>query len=410
MSIPRKFVNLDHRYDTQLPTATAVENRMQIFSPQAARPSSNNRQLQQYEDEKGMKHWGDGRGFNKEFFDPNLGMVWVRRVELTQAHKDLLETIFTNYQHDGTFFEGKRIQYQLSRYDLLKKLGKENTKQNYDWLNHMFEDLKDVELTVYLRDLAAKINPNVKNPKPRYKYYFEFGILDGYGKTRPDEKGDVGFFLSFSPDYADLIYCGISLFYSEKVKAIVKKSNGVVKAIIRFCLANQFVPKQPIEKVFSKVGITTDDLKPEPELTLEEKMIIRWERMQSRMMLAQFKPTPEIPKPRTYTPKQISTLKALFKPVINSQTGEHEDNEIVRELREKLCIHITWEGSKCFIAYQKSELDAQTPNAITFYNPIKPRIKQKIKRKELKPANDRASSDESTGKKLFELLKNSANK
>jgi hypothetical protein len=147
----------------------------------------------------------------------------------------------------------------------------------------------------------------------------------------------------------------------------------MVKALIRFCLANQFVPKQPIEDLFARIGISD----------------------------------------KTHTPQQITNLKASFKPVVNSKTGETEENEIVRELREKLCIHITWEGRHCFVEYKKSDLDAQSPHAVVFYNPMKP-IKRKIKRKELKlkvtnsdKNSDKNSDqlDENSGKKILAELK-----
>lgn len=333
MTIQRKSLVCKRK----LPTATAFENRMQIFGPKNERPDFNDRSMIIIEDgvpKRVVRHSQYAEEIVLEHTDDFLGSIQVLRIELTQAHRDLLETIFTYWEHNGGYHEGREVSYEFTRAQLLKRLGKTDCVQNYQWLELMFQDLRDVVLR------AMVVNQRTKDK--RRTLWADFGILNSYEYVTTDfgDSKQTVYTVTFNATYLNMFHYGISLWYPDFVPLITAQTYGPMKALIRYCFANAFVGRG--EEDGERQGIPLEDL------------------------FARINITPE-----KQSASYVSHLKAKFK-----------NEEVITRLWDYFRIKVVWEGNRCEVSYDKKELDAAFPRGVTQLN-LAQRAQPRIKPRQL---------------------------
>lgn len=311
--IKRRPLTIQHQ--RKLPTATVFENRMKIYTPRNERPLLNN----MYEDEYGIK------SFIMEHTDRYLGTVKVNGVELTQMHRDVVETILSQFEYKGEYIEGKSLSYKFTRYSLLKVLNRTDSMANYQWLENILNDLKNVSLDVVVKDFANKD----KQQRARVVLQGTFNILSGLWTEKVKEPyPERTFEVTFSHDYLHLFHFGMSVWYHHHVAGICQQPYGFIKDMIRYCLTSSFRGEKKLrmkfEDLLEKIGITAES------------------------------------KGQDY----ISKLKGLLKPVIDAKTGESQPSDITKVLLDKFCIEVYWEGRQCEISYDKADMDKAFPNTV----------------------------------------------
>lgn len=257
-----------------------------------------------------------------------IGQLHVSKVELTQAHKDIMETLFTNFPIQNLSIVKDMPEHiiQFSFDQLLRKLGKESNPNNYCWLLNALDDLRSVSITLTLVDAR-------ENSKG--KVYFEaeeFSVLNSIkigGETFPFLKRNettetylskctsfVNCELNFSRQFSNLLRKDMLLEYGELVPKIVELPKGFMKALVRHCYGHEW-----------KKGAAFDELL---------KKYLQFHHDASSRTLQ----------------KELCNARKFFKPNedgIPSQWTTH--------FYDVFGIELYWENKKLFIKWSKEKLD-----------------------------------------------------
>lgn len=193
-----------------------------------------------------------------------IGQLHVSKVELTQAHKDIMETLFTNFPIQNLSIVKDMPEHiiQFSFDQLLRKLGKESNPNNYCWLLNALDDLRSVSITLTLVDAR-------ENSKG--KVYFEaeeFSVLNSIkigSETFPFLKRNetteaylskcksfVNCELNFSRQFSNLLRKDMLLEYGDLVPKIVELPKGFMKALVRHCYGHEWKKGAAFDELLKK--------------------------------------------------------------------------------------------------------------------------------------------------------------
>lgn len=143
------------------------------------------------------------------------GEVEVRNRLLTQAHKDIFDTILSRNKEVKILKNGKVAIY-FTPYELLDQLGKSTS--NYSWLKEKIDEIGDARI-------KYKTNENDE---------YSFSI---FSKVAFSEKRGL-YGVVMDEDYLKYFLGSLTLDYSTYVKDIALIDDALIKAIIKFFLTH----------------------------------------------------------------------------------------------------------------------------------------------------------------------------
>lgn len=169
----------------------------------------------------------------KTKFETAYGKIELSR-ELTQTHKDILDSMMVCAVHKGKTLDG-RIIVVFDMQEILKFLGHKQTN-NHKWIIEKLHDLMTTVIKLEFRkdNTVYKIHSTIVN---------KFGYSKKYKKENI-KKGTFGdgclFAVVFSEEYSKIYEQDIILYLNkETVKAIVDISKEFTKTVVRFCLTHK---------------------------------------------------------------------------------------------------------------------------------------------------------------------------
>lgn len=175
---------------------------------------------------------------NIRFLKTSWGEMEVRNRLLTQTHKDIFDSILTNFKETKVMSNGKVAIY-FTPYEILDELGV--TKTNYNWLKDKIDEIADVKIK-YKNNDGDEYSFNIFN---KVAYSEKRGL---YGVVIDD-------------DYLKFFLNSLTLDYSKYVKDIAMIDDALIKAIIKFFLthdARDYPFKMGLMEILKTVGYPCD--------------------------------------------------------------------------------------------------------------------------------------------------------
>lgn len=263
----------------------------------------------------------------------HIGQLKVMQIELTQAHKDVMEMLFKHfpYKNDAVVEGYTEYLIRFSFDKLLRRLGKASNPNNYCWLLNVLSDLRDVSITLTLVDTHKN-----SDGKVRYQQNF-FGILNEIqisGEIYPSfrTKERVEKFLATKPSFADcairfsrqfssLLKTDILLQYDSLVDEIVTLPQGFMKALVRHCYGHEW-----------KKNLSFDDL------------LLKYLQFHIEA------------NPRTLQ-VELCNARKFFKP-----STDGSESKWTTHFRQVFGIDLHWNNKKLFVSWSKQNFDLMTKN------------------------------------------------
>ena len=188
-----------------------------------------------------------------------IGQLHVSKVELTQAHKDILETLFTHFPvRNLSIVKDMPEQVVNFSFDqLLRKLGKASNPNNYCWLLNALDDLRSVSITLTLVDSRPNQNGKVRFEAEEFSVLNSIKIGGEYFPCLKSKESTETYLskhtsfvdceLNFSRQFSSLLKKDILLEYSALVPEIVKLPQGFMKALVRHCYGHEWKKGAPFD-------------------------------------------------------------------------------------------------------------------------------------------------------------------
>lgn len=266
-----KFIKLympykDMDVKSMPPTGTAYWDRLPLFATPV----------------QGGVHWKATLSKSVAFRTP-YGDVQFKRGFLDQIHRDILHVLLTDY-HVFNFFMGAQqqwaspmeapIRFVIQPRLLLKKIGSKSA--NTQWLWGKLHEMRDA-----FWSLSPKFNGDLKAhfmvppgectcgyKEKTSRIYYEHGrvFCSIFSEVRLVEREEVvelnypptAWVLVLNDFFAKMFLHDTAVHAQSLTVALVRERYGFVKALVRFCINQEFV-KRSLKEVLVCIGLIRDE-------------------------------------------------------------------------------------------------------------------------------------------------------
>lgn len=187
----------------------------------------------------------DTDNYRKWVYSSQFGSVTVRNYRLTQNHRNLIDTIFTNYR-PVRLYDDDSVEFAFTLYDLQKCMGKKSFR-NHSWIKRKFDELVDSTLVVEpQKDYFKKVTFSILNEHSIHR--------EMYGKT-----GKGIYSVIFNRHYLRFFDIDMNVYTGLLTKRIINLGVPGAQALTRYCLSHETVNMR-FSKVMICVGLSKEML------------------------------------------------------------------------------------------------------------------------------------------------------
>ncbi len=193
----------------QHPTSTVSQSRVPIFAP-VTRKAPNK----------------VSRG--NVTFKTSWGTCTIQDCQLTQVHRDFIDSILT-YHDNITRHDTGDITYYVKPYAIMKKMGW--SRPNTTWFNKIIEELRTT--TLHLHELSWRITVGIVI---RHKY------ISSYINQNSSKFGqEMPYAVQFSSEFLKIFQLETRVHYPRLLDSVLAIESPLIRALVRYCFTHNNV-------------------------------------------------------------------------------------------------------------------------------------------------------------------------